>query len=105
MSMKQNLSDKQYYDLTKGFTIFGDSTNLKILYELERYGEKNFSELRDGLSINPTTLTKKLRELIRAGLIGADRTHDHLRVYYSVTNHHKPLRRLLDSIERLANDL
>ncbi len=103
--MKQNLSNKQYVDLLKGFVIFGDSTNLKILYELERYGEKNFSELRDSLTINPTTLTKKLRLLVRVGLVATDRTHDHLRVYYSIANHHKPLRRLLDSIERLANDL
>lgn len=103
--MKQNISEKQLLTLLRGFYIIGDSTVLKILYELDRYGEKNFSQLRDELDINPATLSKKLRLLVEVGLVSSDRTHDHLRVYYSIANHQKPLRRLLDAIERLANDL
>jgi DNA-binding HxlR family transcriptional regulator len=69
------------------------------------FGEKNFSELRDQLDINPATLSKKLKLLNEIGLISSDRTHDHLRVYYSISQHHKPIRRFLDAFERLANDL
>ncbi len=103
--MKDHLSDKQLLVLLRGFFVLGDSTVLKILFELERYGEKNFTELRDQLEINPATLSKKLRLLNEVGLISSDRTHDHLRVYYSISQHQKPLRRMLDALERLANDL
>lgn len=103
--MEQNLSETQLLSLLRGFYIVGDATNLKILYELERYGEKTFSELRDGLHINPATLSKKLRLLTQFGLVSSDKTHDHLRVYYSIANHQKSLRRVLDAIERLSGDL
>lgn len=103
--MKDKLTDQQLLVLLRGFFVLGDSTVLKILFELERYGEKNFSELRDQLDINPATLSKKLKLLNEIGLISSDRTHDHLRVYYSISQHHKPIRRFLDAFERLANDL
>ena len=103
--MKNSLNNKQLFDLHRGFYVFGDPSCLKVLFELERYGEKNFSELRDELDINPATLSKKLKLLIEVGLISADRTHDHLRVYYSIAQHRKPLKRFLDSLERLASDL
>ncbi|MCA9323830.1 winged helix-turn-helix transcriptional regulator [Candidatus Saccharibacteria bacterium] len=103
--MKEHMTDEQLLSLLRGFFVFGDASVLKILYELERYGEKNFSELRDQLDINPATLSKKLRLLVEVGLVASDRTHDHLRVYYSINNHRRPLRRVLDAIERLANEL
>lgn len=103
--MKQHLKEPELVTLERGFYLLGDSACLKILFELDRYGEKNFTELRDNLSINPATLSKKLRLLTEVGLIAPDRTHDHLRVYYSLSQHQKPLRRLLDSFERLAHEL
>jgi DNA-binding HxlR family transcriptional regulator len=103
--MKNQMSPDQYQHVERGFFILGDSACLKILYELERYGEKTFSELRDELELNPSTLTKKLKLLVECGLVIADRTHDHLRVYYSINNHRKPLKRFLDSLERLSGDL
>lgn len=99
------MSEQQLLALLRTFYILGDDANLKILYELERYGEKTFSQLRDGLAINPATLTKKLRLLIEVGIVSSDRTHDHLRVYYSIANHQRPLRRILDAIERLSGEL
>ncbi len=104
-TMKSNIPEGKLLNLYRAFFILGDSATLKIVYELERYGEKNFSELRDELEINPATLSKKLKLLLESGLIAADRTHDHLRVYYSLNNHQKPLRRFLDSLERLAGEL
>jgi DNA-binding HxlR family transcriptional regulator len=89
----------------RGFYLLGDSTVLKLLFELDRYGEKNFSQLRDQLAINPATLSKKLRLLVEVGLVASDRTHDHLRVYYSINKHQRPLRRFLDALERLANEI
>jgi DNA-binding HxlR family transcriptional regulator len=103
--MKKQLTEQQLVSMYRGFFIFGDSSSLKILYELDRYGEKNFSELRDELEINPASLTKKLKLLVEVGIVAADRTHDHLRVYYAISNHHKPLKRFLDALERLSGDL
>ncbi len=91
--------------LQKAFIILGDATSLRILYALDRYGEKNFSELKDLLEVNPASLSKKLRILSEAGILGSDRTHDNLRVYYSVAHHHKAVKKFLDSFERLAQEL
>ncbi len=104
-SLKDHLDDKQLLSLYRGIFIIGDNASLKILYELERFGEKNFTELREQLGINPSTLSKKLRILTEVGIVSPDRTHDHLRVYYSVAKHQRPLKRLLDALERLSNDL
>jgi len=103
--MKNNLDEKELLSLYRGFFIFGDSTSLKILFELERYGEKNFTQLRDTLDVNPSTLTKKLRVLVDAGIISADKTRDKLRIYYSIANHRKAIKKFLDTFERLSHDL
>ncbi|MFT4532096.1 MAG: DNA-binding HxlR family transcriptional regulator [Candidatus Saccharimonadales bacterium] len=99
------MSEKDIVKLYRTFFILGDSASLKILFELERYGEKTFSELRDNLSINPATLSKKLKILVQTGLIVPDKSHDHLRVFYSLHQNQKPLRRVLDALERLSTEL
>ncbi len=103
--MKDELPEKELLSLYRGFYIFGDATCLKILYELQRFGEKNFTELKHGLGVNPSTLTKKLRLLVDADIITADRSRDRLRIYYTINNHHKSLKRFLDAFERLSLDL
>ncbi len=103
--MKNQLPDAKLLALLRGFYVFGDASVLKIVYELDRYGERNFSELRDELQINPSTLSKKLRMLTDVGLIASDRTHDNLRVYYAIVQHQKPLRRFLDSLEKLSQEI
>ncbi len=103
--MKNHYSTKELIALHRGFIVLGDSACMKILFELERFGEKNFTQLREELDINPATLSKKLQLLTEVGLISSDRTHDHLRVFYSINQHQRPLRRFLDAFERLANDI
>jgi DNA-binding HxlR family transcriptional regulator len=99
------MQDKELIKLYRAFFILGDSASLKILFYLERYGEKTFTELKDSLAINPATLSKKLKILTQVGLISPDKSHDHLRVFYALHQHQRPLKRVLDSIERLAADL
>jgi DNA-binding HxlR family transcriptional regulator len=99
------MNEKELVNLYKTFFIIGDATVLKILFELDRYGEKTFSQLRDDLNINPATLSKKLKLLVRSGLIAPDKSHDHLRVFYTLHEHQRPLKRVLDSIERLSTEL
>jgi len=105
--MKDNLSEKELVGILRGFHILGDSTSLKILFELQRYGEKNFSDLRHAIDANPATLSKKLRVLEQSELIVADRTRDRVKVYYSVDEQHhkKSIRRFIDALERLSFDL
>lgn len=97
--------DKNLVNLHRAFFIFGDSTSLKILFELDRYGEKTFTQLRDDLRINPATLSKKLKLLTKVKLISPDKSHDNLRVFYGLYEHQKSLKRLLDSIERISADI
>ena len=92
-------------NLYRTFYILGDSACLKILFEIDVYGEKNFSELRNSLGINPTTLSKKLKLLSDVALITADKSRDQLRVYYSLHENQRSLRRVLDSLERISKDL
>ena len=103
--MKKQLTEHQLVVLYRSFLVLGDDACLKILYELDRFGEKTFTELKEELDINPATLSKKLKLLVEVGLLAPDRTHDHLRVFYSLNLHQKPLKRVLDAIERLAGDL
>lgn len=91
--------------MLKGFIILGDATAIKILYALDRNGEQNFSELKELIEVNPASLSKKLRILSEAGILGSDRTHDNLRVYYSIAHHQRAVRKFLDSFERLAQNL
>ena len=99
------MNNKEVLKLYRTFYILGDNTNLKILFELDRYGEKTFTELKNNLSINPATLSKKLKILTQVGLIAPDKSHDFLRVYYSLHNNQRSLKKILDSIERMSAEL
>ena len=99
------MSEKDLVKLYRTFFILGDSASLKILFELERYGEKTFTELKNNLHINPATLSKKLKILTQVKLIVPDKSHDHLRVFYSLHENQRPLKRVLDSLERLSHDI
>lgn len=99
------MTEKNLKALLRSFAILGDGPTLKILYLLDRQGEKSFSELRDVLKINPATLSNRLKRLSMSGLIGSDRMHDRLHVYYSINGNNKSLRKVLDAIERFAGSI
>jgi DNA-binding HxlR family transcriptional regulator len=85
------------------FHVLGDTHALKILYQLDTYGEQTFSQLRDTLSINPRSLSNRLKKLKALEFIHADSSRDSLRVFYNVhDNHQKSIKKLLDAYERLA---
>ena len=89
----------------KGFIVLGDATSLKILFLLDRRGSMNFSDIRRNISVNPASLTKKLRTLQDAGLLKNEKTKDNLHVYYSISQHHRHIKRFIDSFEKLAQEL
>jgi len=67
--MRINLSQAQVKKTTRIVKIIGDSSNLLILFELTNFGEKSFNELKRMTEINSVTLSKKLTELKKEGLI------------------------------------
>jgi DNA-binding HxlR family transcriptional regulator len=103
--MKVHNSEKELLALYRVFFLLGDNTSLKILYELDRYGEKSFTELLEHLDTNPGTLSKKLKILEEAGIVSADKTHDKRRVFYAISDHERTVRKLTELIDRLAMDL
>jgi DNA-binding HxlR family transcriptional regulator len=102
--MKSTVEHEELVKLFRAFYVLGDNASLKILYELDRYGERNFSELKRELGINPATLTKKLRLLTEVGIVGSDRTHDNLRVYYSIVQHQRSVKRFLEAFDKFAEE-
>lgn len=98
------MTDKDLLKLYQAFFVLGDNTNLKILFHLERNGEKTFTQLKEELNINPSTLSKKLKILTKFELVNPDKSHDHLRVFYTLHKHQRTLKRVLDSVERIALD-
>ncbi len=105
MVYTKDMDHKATIQLYRAFYVIGDDVNLKILYELEQYGEKTFSQLRDTLSVNPATLSKRLKILVRFGFVSADKTHDRLRVYYSLHQNQKAIGKILAAIEKLSTEL
>lgn len=99
------MNNQELLQLYRSFHLLGDAHILKILYKLDSEGEQTFSELRDGLGINPRTLSSKLTLLKNAEFVSADRTHDRLRVYYSLHLHQRGIKRILDAYERFASEL
>lgn len=103
--MKIQMKEVELKALLRTFALLGDAPTLKILYLLERSGEKSFTELKDILRINPATLSNRLKRLTQAGILVSDRLQDRLHVYYSIGDNRKALRKVLDSLERFADDL
>lgn len=99
------MDNSELLKLYRTFYVLGDSTCLKILFELERYGERNFTQLRNKLEINPATLSKKLKLLTQFDLIVPDKSHDQLRVFYQLHEHKRAVKRVLDAVERLSIEL
>ena len=94
--MKSHLTEQELLKLYRGFFVFGDPASLKILYLLERAGTKTFTQLKTELSLNPTTLSRRLKLLMQVGLITSESEAGKLNVYYTISAHRKQLKRFLD---------
>ena len=58
----QNVSEDELSDLAELFKIFGDSTRIKILFDLFQ-GEKNVTEICDDLEMNQSAVSHQLKIL------------------------------------------
>ena len=80
-----NVSEDELSDLAELFKVFGDSTRIKILYDLFP-GEKNVTEICDDLEMNQSAVSHQLKILKTSKLIKARR--DGKAMIYSLADDH-----------------
>ena len=84
-----NVSEKELGDLAELFKVFGDSTRIKILYDLF-YGEKNVTEICADLEMNQSAVSHQLKLLRSAKLVGTRREGKQV-IYFLVDDHVKTI--------------
>ena len=80
-----NASENELSDLAELFKVFGDSTRIKILYDLFR-GEKNVSEICADLEMNQSAISHQLKLLKSAKLVASRRAGKQM--IYSLADEH-----------------
>lgn len=86
--MKNNnvtLSEEKLFELAELFKVFGDSTRIKILYELSK-GEMNVSDIALALNMNQSAISHQLRVLKNSKLVKNRR--EGKAMYYSLADDH-----------------
>ncbi len=68
----KNVTETELCDLAELFKIFGDSTRIKILYDLFD-GEKNVTEICEDLEMNQSAVSHQLKILRTSRLVSARR--------------------------------
>lgn len=81
----QNISETELCDLAELFKIFGDSTRIRILYDLFEQ-ERNVTELCEDLEMNQSAVSHQLKILRTSKLIRARR--EGKTVIYSLADEH-----------------
>lgn len=80
-----NVSENELSDLAELFKIFGDSTRIKILFDLFQ-GEKNVTEICEDLEMNQSAVSHQLKILKVSKLISVRR--EGKAMYYSLADDH-----------------
>ena len=78
-------SEEELYDLAELFKVFGDTTRIRILYELFS-GERCVSDIAESLSMTQSAISHQLRVLKTSRLVRFRR--DGKTVYYSLDDDH-----------------
>ena len=79
------LSEEKLFDLAELFKVFGDSTRIKILYEISK-GEMNVSDIALALNMNQSAISHQLRVLKNSKLVKNRR--EGKAMYYSLADDH-----------------
>lgn len=86
MSQKKNVpTEEELYDLAELFKVFGDSTRIRILFQLFD-NEVSVGDLADALNMNQSAVSHQLKVLKQAKLVNARR--DGKSIYYSLADEH-----------------
>lgn len=80
-----NISETELSDLAELFKIFGDSTRIRILYDLFD-SEKNVTEICEDLEMNQSAVSHQLKILKTSKLINA--RHEGKAMVYSLADEH-----------------
>ncbi len=80
-----HMSEDELGDLTELFKMFGDSTRIKILYDLFD-GEKNVSEITEDLDMTQSAISHQLKILKTSKLITSRR--EGKAMYYRLADDH-----------------
>ena len=72
MNTKAIDMENELYDLAELFKIFGDSTRIRILYDLMS-GEKNVTEISENLGMNQSAISHQLKILKTSKLVSVRR--------------------------------
>ncbi|MGI6117564.1 MAG: ArsR/SmtB family transcription factor [Bilifractor sp.] len=81
----EQISEDELIDMAELFRIFGDSTRIKILYDLT-CGERNVTEICDDLDMNQSAISHQLKILRTAKLVKARR--EGKSILYSLADDH-----------------
>lgn len=101
--MRRTYSQVKIDRIVKTITIIGDQYNLLIFFELTKFGEKSFNELKRMTQINAVTLTRKLRFLEEEKLI--QKRCSGKEVLYSLTPKATKLKPIIEDISStIEND-
>ncbi len=84
-----NVAEAELSDLAELFKVFGDSTRIKILYDLMG-GEKNVTEICADLEMNQSAISHQLKLLRTSRLLGARREGKQM-IYFLADDHVKTI--------------
>ncbi len=73
------------YDLAELFKVFGDSTRIRILFELFE-SEKSVSDITQALNMTQSAISHQLKILKQSKLVSARR--DGKQIYYALADDH-----------------
>ena len=78
-------TEEELYDLAELFKVFGDSTRIRILFEL--FGEEvSVGDMAEALGMNQSAVSHQLKVLKLAKLVKSRR--DGKSIYYSLADEH-----------------
>lgn len=78
-------TEEELYDLAELFKVFGDSTRIRILFQLFE-NEVNVGDLSESLNMNQSAVSHQLKVLKQAKLVKSRR--DGKSIYYSLADEH-----------------
>ena len=84
MNKKENM-ETELIELAELFKVFGDSTRIRILYDLMQ-GERNVTEITEDLAMNQSAISHQLKILKTAKLVSAKREGKSM--VYSLADEH-----------------
>lgn len=71
-TLMDSVTENELYDLAELFKVFGDSTRIKILYDLFQ-GEKSVGEIAEALQMNQSAISHQLKILKTSKLVSSRR--------------------------------